>query len=470
VLDQWNAQPMKERIGIFGDSASRPEGLVRALTRAGFLLAECEAGDAKDSPDLALVAVPDAGAALEHALGFLQERGWGGVPVIVLLSKSEPGGITRALALGAADAVAAPVDLAELCARLEARLRFRAEMLRAAGAGALQAEMFQAIEEVASSQRPDEMLQKLVRRLGVGLGADHCACLMPSPDGRCARLVAVHENPALRDIIVDLFHYPEAVEAVVSGRTVHAPEVLRDGLFLAHLAQWPDSPQVREIESAAAVPLITHRVVRAVVVIRTRRGESPLTTEQVGLVEKLVNSVAALLEREHDRSADAQRQGLAAVTDPLTGCATSETLERRLRPEMERVRRYGARLAYVALGVDPLRELVARDGPRAGDAFLAELGSLLTDELRSPDLVARHGNEGFALLLPESGPDEARTVVNRLSARIQARTWEHLGLPEPPRISAGIATFPYPGIARAEDLFAAAEADLAGAPMGQSAA
>lgn len=443
---------------------------MRALTRAGFLLAESEAGDAKDSPDLALVAVPNAGADLERALGLVQERGWVGVPVIVLLSGSEPGGITRALSLGAADAVAAPVDLAELCARLEARLRFRAEMQRAAGAGALQAELFQAIEEVASSQRPDEMLQKLVRRLGVGLGADHCACLMPSADGRCARLVAVHENPALRDIIVDLFHYPEAVEAVVTGRTVHAPEVLRDGLFLAHLAQWPDSPQVREIESAAAVPLITHRVVRAVIVIRTRRGEAPLTTEQVGLIEKLVNSTAALLEREHDRSADAQRQGLAAVTDPLTGCATPETLERRLRPELERVRRYGARLAFVALSVDTLRELVAQAGPRAGDPFLAELGALLTTEVRSPDLVARYGNEGFALLLPESGPEEAKTVVNRLSARVQARSWEHLGLPGRPRLSAGIATFPHPGIARAEDLFAAAEAELAGVTVGQTAA
>lgn len=117
---------MKDRIGIIGDSASRPEGLVRALTRAGFLLAESEAGDSKDCPDLALVAVPSAGPPLERALGLLQERGWAGVPVIVLLSGSEAGGITRALSLGAADAVAAPVDLAELCARLEARLRFRA--------------------------------------------------------------------------------------------------------------------------------------------------------------------------------------------------------------------------------------------------------------------------------------------------------------------------------------------------------
>jgi len=460
---------MKERVVLFGDSSSRPEGLVRALARAGFVLAEAEAGD-RNPPDLALVAVPNAGADLERALGLIQERQWAGVPVIVLLAGSEPGGITRALSLGAADAVAAPVDLAELCARMEARLRWRAEMQRAAGAGSLQAELFQAIEEVASAQRPDDMLQKLVRRLGAGLAANHCACLMPSADGRYARLVAVHENPALRDITVDLFHYPEVVEAVVSCRTVHAPEVLRDGLFLAHLAQWPDSPQVREIESAAAVPLITHRAVRAVIVIRTRRGDAPLTTEQVGLIERLVNSTAALLEREDDRAEDARRQGLSAVTDPLTGCATLEVLDRRLRPEMERVRRYGTSLSFVVLGVDVHRELVARAGPRAGEPFLAELGGLLRNEVRSPDLVARYGSDRFALLLPCTGPDQARAVINRLSARVQALSWEHLALPGRPRLAAGLATFPHPGITRVEELLAAAEAAVAGLPVGRSAA
>jgi diguanylate cyclase (GGDEF)-like protein len=461
---------MRERVALLGGLASRPPGLVQALTRAGFLLDESDLAEHAVPPDLVLVAVPNSGGDLERALAMIQERAWPGVPVIALLGASEPGGVTRALSLGASDAVSSPVDLAELCARLEARLRLRAEMQRAAGAGTLQAELFQAIEDVASAERPDEMLQKLVRRLGVGLAANHCACLVPSADGRYARLVAVHENPTLRDITVDLFHYPEAVEAVVSRRTVHAPEVLRDGLFLAHLAQWPDSPQVREIESAAAVPLITHRSVRAIIVIRTRRGDAPLTTEQVGLIEQVVNSTAALLEREDDRTSDARRQGLSPVTDPLTGCATREALDRRLRPEMDRARRYGSRLSVVLLRIDALRELLAHAGARAGDPFLAELGALLSSEMRTSDLVARFGLDGFALMLPGSGPTEARAVLARVSARVEARCWEHLGLSGHPRLSAGVGTFPHPEIARVEDLFAVAEAGMLGLAAGRNAA
>src|SRR6185436_6825495 len=171
---------------------------------------------------------------------------------------------------------------------------------------------------IAAAQRPEEMLQTLVQRIGHALGTSHCVCLVPSPDRRHARLAAVHENATLRDVSVDLFHYPEVVEAVVAGRTVYAPEVLRHRAFLTHLAQWPDSPEVHEIESSAAVPLICHRVVRAVIVLRTRRGEPVVTEAQVDQVERLVNATAALLTRD-DRRVIASRREPAPAVDTLTG-------------------------------------------------------------------------------------------------------------------------------------------------------
>ena len=160
---------------------------------------------------------------------------------------------------------------------------------------ALEAELFRAFEEVGASRRPEEMFEALVRRLGPALGASHCACLVPSSDRRYGRIVAVHEDPSLHNLSVDLFHYPEVVEAMVTGAAVFAPEVLRHKLFLTHLAQWPDAPEVHEVESSVAVPLFAHGMVRAVLVLRTRRGDPALTLEQVGHLETIGRATSALL-------------------------------------------------------------------------------------------------------------------------------------------------------------------------------
>lgn len=452
---------MRERVLLFGDPTARPDGLERALVRAGFSLAEGPAVDANPTPDLALVAVHDAGPALERALQSFSGDGWTDVPVIVLLSNAERDGIARALSLGAADAMAAPIDLAELGARLEARLRARAEVRRAAGAGSLQSELFLAVEEIAEAQRPDEMLETLVRRLGQALGAAHCVCLVPSSDRRSARLVAVHENPTLRDVQVDLARYPEAVEALVSGRTVHADEVLRHPLFLSHLARWPDSPEVHEIESAAAVPLVAHRAARAVLVLRTRRGEPIIARGELRLIEQLVNATASLLEREDRRAAvAARRQAVAGASDPLTGCASLDAFDRRLREELERARRYGDEFSFALLDIDAFRKLNERHGTAAGDRVLADLGQIFQQEVRVPDFVARYGGDEFAVLMPATSASGGRRVLERLGAAIEAFVFKGIDEPFQPRLAAGLVGYPHPGVARAEDLLALAEAAL----------
>ncbi len=455
-----NATPMKDRVYLFGDHAARPDGLERALMRAGFALAEGRQGEPLLPPDLAIVGARDA-AELERLMESFRDHAWDRVPVVALLSTSSREDVARALAHGAADALSAPIHLGELCARLETRLRAGADLRRAAAAVALKSDLLGAIEEIAQARRPEEMMEAMTRRLGTALSVDHCACLAPSADRRHARLVAVHENPTLRSVSVDLFRYPEAVEAAMSGRTVFAPEVLRDGLFLAHLAQWPDSPEVHEIESAAAVPMITQRSVRAVVVVRSRRGEPSLTGEQVAMIEQLVNATAALLEREERRAEASRRQGLVGATDPLTGCASLDALDHRLREELERVRRYGGQCAFALVDVDALRELNARLGREAGDRFLRELGALILQETRTPDFIARYGSDEFAMLMPSTGLEGARRLLARIAARLASHPFEGLVSAERPQLAAGLVVIPHNGVARVEDLFPAAEAALA---------
>jgi diguanylate cyclase (GGDEF)-like protein len=207
------------------------------------------------------------------------------------------------------------------------------------------------------------------------------------------------------------------------------------------------------------VPLIAHRTVRAIMVIRTRRGEPGLTREQVTLVEQLANATAALLEREDRRAGAPTRHALVSATDPVTGCASPEALDLRLREEFERVRRYGTQLALALLDVDALRELNDRRGTEAGDRFLAELGGMLQQEVRTPDFVARHGGE-FALLLPATSLEGARQVLGRIAERMHRYPFTELSPAERPRLVAGLVVFPHPGIARVEELLALADAAL----------
>lgn len=185
-----------------------------------------------------------------------------------------------------------------------------------------------------------------------------------------------------------------------------------------------------------------------------------MTSDRVSLVEQLANATGALVEREERRADLSRRQGLATGVDPLTRCGSLDALDRRLREELERARRYGSPVALALLDVQALRDLNARLGEVTGDRLLAELGSIIMQEVRSPDYVARYGSDEFAVLMPSTGQDGARAVLSRIAARIANHPFDELGIPERPRLVTGLVAFPQDGVSRAEDLLAAAEAAL----------
>ena len=109
---------------LLGDVSARPTGLEQALTRAGFQLVEQENGNAFQ-PDAILVTLSGISDTSAAALIAGAESNGSRPPRFVVLSASDPDGPAAALALGATDALAAPVHLPELCARLLVRIRER---------------------------------------------------------------------------------------------------------------------------------------------------------------------------------------------------------------------------------------------------------------------------------------------------------------------------------------------------------
>lgn len=454
----------RPRVLLMGDPALRPDGLERALVRGGFQVTEADLlpGGLPDGPlpECVLVTAVGADESLAALLRGLDPAHWRGVPVVALLTGPAPGAVGAALRLGCADVVTAPVDLVELCARVEARLRGRGDVESLRDASRVHDVMIDIMEDLSAALRPDEVVQTLVRRVGETLDVAHCSFIRVDEDGQSGRVIASHESPTLRDLRVDLDRYPEIGEALRTGAAVFVADVQRHPLFEGQRALWAERRMVVDVRSVLAVPVTLHGRKAGVFLLRTRRDEHPLAADQVDFAVRLTQAASRVLESEERRASIYRRQGAAAALDPLTGCGSLDALDRRLKDEFERSRRYALSFSLVLLDVDALRAINDRLGAEAGDRVLAELGAVLQRELRAPDFICRYGGDEFALVLPETDLDGARRSVTRVRTQILGHDFVDVPVEDRPRLSAGIVTFPHPSAAQPEDLLALVEAAL----------
>jgi diguanylate cyclase (GGDEF)-like protein len=102
--------------------------------------------------------------------------------------------------------------------------------------------------------------------------------------------------------------------------------------------------------------------------------------------------------------------------DPLTRLLNRRALLRELTAAVDEDRP----LALVFLDVDNFKDVNDGHGHAAGDRVLVQLASLLVELVRSGDDAFRVGGDEFALLLRGAGELEAREVVARIVAAVEA--------------------------------------------------
>ena len=460
--------PQRRRILLIGDSAARPEGLERFLVRAGFEVTEGgpptggRPSQASLPPDLVILSVGANEARLaERVREVVATPAHVGAPVLVLLDGGGAAGAAAALSAGANDVVRAPVDLPELHARLDAELRLRDEVRGARDALRARDLLFDIFQEVSAALRAEEIFQTLVRRVGQAFGLTHCSFVLTAPGESKGRVVAVYENPVIRDLRVELDRYPEIQEAIRTERPVVVHDVQEHPLFDAIRRHWSQQQIEVNVQSAVALPVFVQERAAGVFFLRTVQGDPQLRPQDVALANTIAQAAARVLENEERRAAIYRRQLSAGSTDVLTGCASLDSLDRRLRDEFERARRYQLRFALVLLDIEKLHDVNDRLGQAAGDRVLAETGAMLQREIRAPDFVARYGGDEFALILPETDGRGGRHFVERLRAALHRHAFPDLAPGQVPFLTAGVVGYPHAEVLRPEDLLTLAEGALA---------
>jgi len=454
----------RPRVLLLGDPSARPEGLERALVRGGFQVTEADRlGTARPSgpvPDLILVTATQADAELMAELERLKGKHWHGVATLVLLATGDADVPTKLLSHGASDVMVSPFHLPEVIARAHARIRGRTDLVGIRQSSEQQELLFEIFQEASGALRPDEIVQTLVRRVGEALSVARCSFVLTPSGEQVGRVMAVYENPTVRDLQVDLTRYPEILEAVRTEKPVFVSDVQDHPLFQTVRERWSDQHIQPDLRSVVALPVNLHGRTSGVFLLRTGSNDGALTDQQLDFAGTLSKAASRLLETEERRAGIYRRQMQAGATDPLTGCGSLDALDRRIREEFERARRYALSFSLILLDVDELRTLNERFGTTTGDRVLVEMGSILQRELRAPDFVSRYGGDEFALILPETDLDGARRSVGRVRTRISAHPFPDLTPTDRPKISAGIVSFPHPSALQTEDLFALVEAAL----------
>lgn len=206
-----------------------------------------------------------------------------------------------------------------------------------------------------------------------------------------------------------------------------------------------------EARAVLCIPIIYGESLLGVLNIESH-NESAFTPQDV----LILNTLADLLATALHNAFVFQKLQQQSITDGLTGIKTRRFFWEALSAEWKRASRSGRPFSVVLIDLDKFKEVNDTMGHFEGDLVLARVGRLLEQKSRQSNVVARYGGDEFIVLMPETTPEQAVVLAERLRQWIAS---DPMLMEHKITGSFGVASFPTHGFS-IEDIIRVADAGM----------
>lgn len=114
-----------------------------------------------------------------------------------------------------------------------------------------------------------------------------------------------------------------------------------------------------------------------------------------------------------------------ASQDELTALYNRRAFFEQGKQLFKQARRYQQHVSVMMIDIDHFKNINDNHGHTVGDSVLKTIAGLLQKNIREVDILARIGGEEFAIILPQTGVEEASNLAERIRQCIEAAAIQH---------------------------------------------
>jgi diguanylate cyclase (GGDEF)-like protein len=195
--------------------------------------------------------------------------------------------------------------------------------------------------------------------------------------------------------------------ALAEDELINLPDVKRSSYF-------KEFDEDLQLKSLLAVPLRTPRGPVGVVNLSDYEQHRSFDPDSIPGLEIMRSRVAAGLESVMMT----RKLEKVANTDELTGLYNRRFIHNHLEDLMTEFKQSQTPFAVILIDLDDFKSINDEHGHQTGDKVLKKFANTLEKKARRRDLVGRFGGDEFIYVMPDTGPDRARSQADYIADRL----------------------------------------------------